>query len=85
MRGQLLCAALILGAVSVAEGQSPADTIRRLDSLWARMYQTHDTASARQLYADDLIWTMVNGNLKDKRTEMKDVAPAAGFVMDYFR
>jgi ketosteroid isomerase-like protein len=85
MKGLLVCLALTLSAASVTEGQSPAETIRRLDSLWARMYQTHDTALARKLYADDLIWTMVNGNVKDKRTEMTDVAPAAGLVMDYFR
>ena len=85
MKGLLLCAGLTLGAASAAVCQSPSDTIRRLDSLWARMYQTHDTAFAQKLYADDLIWTMVNGNVKDKRTEMTDVAPAPGFVMDYFR
>ncbi|HEY9229374.1 MAG TPA: nuclear transport factor 2 family protein [Gemmatimonadaceae bacterium] len=85
MKGLLMCLALTLSAAFVTEAQSPDETIRRLDSLWARMYQTHDTAFARKLYADDLIWTMVNGNIKDKRTEMTDVAPAAGSVMDYFR
>lgn len=95
MRTLLTCLALVLStgglkpadytAASAAEGQSPADTIRGLDSQWARMYQTHDTALAQKLYADDLIWTMVNGNTKDKKTEMTDVAPAAGLVMDYFR
>jgi ketosteroid isomerase-like protein len=68
-----------------AQAPSAADTIRRLDSLWARMYQTHDTTFAKQLYAEDLVWTMVNGNIKDKRAEMTDVAPAAGLVMEYFR
>jgi ketosteroid isomerase-like protein len=85
MKGLLVCLALTLSASSVTEAQSPDETIRRLDSLWARMYQTHDTAFARKLYADDLVWTMVNGGIKDKRTEMADVAPAAGLVMDYFR
>ena len=85
MKGLLLCLALTLSAASVTEGQSPTDTIRRLDSLWARMYQTHDTAFARKLYADDLTSTMDNGNVKDNSTEMTDVAPAAGSVMDYFR
>jgi ketosteroid isomerase-like protein len=70
---------------SAAGGQSPADAIRRLDSLWARMYQTHDTAFAQKLYADDLIWSNSSGGLKDKRTELADVRPAAGLVMDYFR
>lgn len=85
MKGLLVYLAFALSAASITEGQSPENTIRRLDSLWARMYQTHDTAFARTLYADNLIWTMVNGNVKDKRTEMTDVAPAAGLVMDYFR
>jgi ketosteroid isomerase-like protein len=85
MKGLLACIAVTVSAASLAVGQSPAETVRRLDSLWARMYQTHDTAIARKLYADDLIWTMVDCNLKDKRTEMADVAPAAGFVMEYFR
>lgn len=85
MKGIPVWLALALSAASVVEAQSPVDTIRRLDSLWARMYQTHDTTFARKLYADDLIWTMVNGNVKDKRAEMADVAPTAGLVMDYFR
>ena len=74
---------LILGAT--ASAQSPSDTIRRLDSLWARMYQTHDTAFAMKLYADDMIWSNSSGGLKDKRAELADVRPAAGLVMDYFR
>lgn len=85
MKVLLGCLALTLGASSVTEAQSPEATIRRLDSLWARMYQTHDTAFARKLYADDLVWTAVNGSIKDKRTEMTDVAAAEGLVMDYFR
>jgi len=85
MKGRVVCLALSLSIASVTNGQSPAATIHRLDTLWARMYQTHDTAFARKLYADDLVWTKVDGNLKDKRTEMADVAPAAGLVMDYFR
>jgi len=85
MKSLLVCLALTLSVSSVTAAQSPDATIRRLDSLWAQMYQTHDTAFARKLYADDLVWTMVNGNMKDKRTEMADVAPAAGLVMDYFR
>ena len=61
------------------------DALRRLDSLWARMYAAHDTAVAKQLYADDMIWTNSSGGLKDNRTELADVAPAAGLVMDFFR
>lgn len=75
--------ALMLGAT--ASAQSPADTIRRLDGIWARMYQAHDTATALQLYADDLIVTSTNGTLKDKKTELGDVRPYAGMTVDYFR
>ena len=85
MKALLVCLALTVSVASITEGQASAETIHRLDSLWARMYQTHDTAFARKLYADDLIWTMVNGNVKDKRTEMADVAPTPGFTMEYFR
>jgi ketosteroid isomerase-like protein len=67
------------------DAQSPVDSVRRLDSLWAKMYTTHDTATANRLYADDLHWTSVSGTIKDKRTELTDVAPAQGLVMEYFR
>jgi ketosteroid isomerase-like protein len=49
------------------------------------MYTTHDTATANRLYSDDLHWTSVSGAIKDKRTELTDVAPAQGLVMEYFR
>jgi ketosteroid isomerase-like protein len=81
----LLLFGLLAAAANASSAQSAADAVRRLDSLWARMYQTHDTAFAKQLYSDSLVWTMVSGAIKDKRTELTDVAPAAGLVMDYFR
>lgn len=84
MKQLALWGALMLIATE-ATSQTPADTIRQLDSAWARMYQANDTTLAVALYADDLVWTMVNGNSKDKRAEMFDVAPAAGVVTDYFR
>ena len=80
---RLLVVMTLFGAALGA--QSPADSVRRLDSLWARMYVQHDTATARRLYADDLVWTSVSGALKDKRTELNDVAPAPGLTMEYFR
>src|SRR5688572_12701714 len=85
----LVQSAALLFALAVAApalgAQSAADSVRRLDSLWARMYTTHDTATANRLYADDLHWTSVSGTIKDKRTELSDVAPAQGLVMEYFR
>ena len=62
-----------------------ADTIRRLDSLWARMYQTHDTVTADKLYADDVVITATQGNLKTKAQEMADVRPYPGMTVEYFR
>lgn len=80
--------ALLFTALAAAPSlvaQSPVDSVRRLDSLWARMYTTHDTATAHRLYADDLHWTSVSGAIKDKRTELADIAPAPGLTMEYFR
>jgi ketosteroid isomerase-like protein len=82
---RLTIALLVLGLSQAGAQSSAADSVRRLDSLWARMYAAHDTAFAKQLYADDMIWTNSSGGLKDKRTELTDVAPAAGLVMNYFR
>ena len=62
-----------------------ADTIRRLDSLWARMYQTNDTVTADKLYADDVVITATQGTLKTKAQEMADVRPYPGMTVDYFR
>src|SRR5688500_2195098 len=65
--------------------QAQADSIRRLDSLWARMYQTHDTVAALNLYADELVFTATQGNLKTRAQEMADVRPYPGMTVDYFR
>jgi ketosteroid isomerase-like protein len=59
--------------------------VRRLDSLWAQMYATHDTTSALQLYADPLVVLSANGRTKTRAEEMADIRPAAGLTMDYFR
>ena len=79
---RLLLAALLLGPATV---HAQADTIRRLDSLWARMYQTHDTVTAAQLYADDVVITATQGNVKTKAQEMADVRPYPGMTVEYFR
>ena len=73
----LLCVPAVLAA--------QADTIRRLDSLWARMYQTHDTVTAAQLYADDVMITATQGNMKTKAQEMADVRPYPNMTVEYFR
>ena len=68
-----------------AECQSPADTLRQLDSAWARSYATNDTVLAGKLFDDSLVVTSGNGRLKNKRGEMADVAPTPGGTIHYFR
>ena len=70
-----------------ATAQATSDTanIRRLDSLWARMYAEHDTATALQLYAERLVFTSANGARKTREQELADVRRAPGLTMHYFR
>jgi ketosteroid isomerase-like protein len=79
---RILLAALLLAPATLP---AQADTIRRLDSLWARMYQTHDTVTADRLYADDVVITATQGTLKTKAQEMADVRPYPGMTVEYFR
>jgi ketosteroid isomerase-like protein len=74
-----------VGAQSSAQPSSDVAMIRRLDSLWAQMYARHDTALARSIYAEDLVFTSANGNQKNREQELADVRPQPGLVMDYFR
>jgi ketosteroid isomerase-like protein len=69
----------------VGASQTPADTVRSLDSAWARSYATHDTMLAKAIFADDLVITGPNGNLKDKRAELGDVAAQPELQLEYFR
>jgi len=87
MRPLRLALLTLLLAPAALLAQRPDDraAVRALDSLWARMYATHDTAAAMRLYADDLLFTGGNGSRKTKQQELADVRPAAGLVMDYFR
>jgi ketosteroid isomerase-like protein len=81
-RLSLACLLLLAGS---AEAQSPADSVRALDSAWARAYATHDTALALRLFADDLIVTSMAGSLKDKMGELADIRPQTGLQMHHFR
>lgn len=65
--------------------QRPIDTVRGLDSAWARAYATHDTALAKALFADDLVVTSSSGARKTKAEELGDVRPYPGLEMHYFR
>jgi ketosteroid isomerase-like protein len=75
---------LMLSAASLG-AQTPADTLRRLDSLWAASYASHDTALARRLFSPDLIITATNGSQKGVTEELRDVAPYPGTTVHYFR
>ena len=66
--------------------QTSADSLRQLDSAWARSYATYDTALANKLFDDSLFVTSGNGRIKDKKGEMADVGPAQpGFQIHSFR
>ncbi len=83
---RLACVAALCCLPGIARAQRGDEhAIRRLDSLWARMYAQHDTAAALQLYADDLVFTSANGRRKTKAEELADVRPTPGLAMDYFR
>ena len=65
--------------------RSAADSVARLDSAWARSYAVHDTATARDLFAADLVVVGGNGFLKNRDGELRDVRPQPGLRMHYFR
>lgn len=83
--GGTLLVLLVAGSPAMALGQSPADSVRALDSAWARSYATQDTNLAKLVFADDLVITSTTGALKDKRAELADVAPQPDLHMEYFR
>src|SRR4051812_1347602 len=87
MAVQNLSPLLILMALAQrASAQTLSDTLRRLDSAWARSYETNDTALANRLFDDSLVVTSGNGRLKDKKGEMADVGPPQPrFQIHYFR
>jgi CubicO group peptidase (beta-lactamase class C family)/ketosteroid isomerase-like protein len=68
-----------------ANAPNLSDTIRKLDSAWARSYAVHDTALALALFDDEIVITSTDGLLKNREQELADIRPAAGFVMEYFR
>jgi hypothetical protein len=82
----ILFVAVLLTAPGLSAAQSSDSVaIHRLDSLWARMYQQHDTIAALELYSERLAFTSANGARKTREQELHDVRPAPGLVMQYFR
>ena len=72
------------GAQTTRGTSADSAAILALDSIWAHNYAVHDTATAARLMADDFYMTSP-GHVKNKSAEMKDIRPAAGLRMDYFR
>ncbi len=85
----LLFAVVTSIAVPVAEvfAQSGNDEagLRRVDSVWAANYATHDTASAMALMAEDFFMTSTNGAIKTREVELADVRRTPGYTIKYFR
>jgi ketosteroid isomerase-like protein len=83
----LICAALTSAAnpASVVLAQANAMALEEIDALWAKSYATHDTATALRIFAEDLVVTATNGQLKDRATEMRDVEASPGMTVNYFR
>ena len=53
-----------------------AGQIRELDEQWARAITHGDTATLSNLFAEDLLVISGSGEVRDKKGEMKDLAPA---------
>lgn len=68
-----------------ANAQASEESVRRVDSAWARSYAQHDTMAAKALFDDRLIVTSGTGTLKNKEGELADVRPTAGLQMHFFR
>jgi hypothetical protein len=71
-----------------AQGSAGAIELRAVlaaDSLWARNYATHDTATALALMSPDFFMTASNGSTKDRAMELGDIRPTTGLRMSYFR
>lgn len=75
----------LFAAVNGAAAQSAVDSVRVLDSAWARAYATHDTTLALALFAPDLVVASANGSLKSREDELGDVRSQPGLRMQYFR
>jgi ketosteroid isomerase-like protein len=78
-------AALLFVPATRSEAQTALDSVRKLDSAWARAYATHDTTLALALFADEPVVTSGTGALKNTQGELADVRPQPGLVMRFFR
>ncbi|HKS06520.1 MAG TPA: nuclear transport factor 2 family protein [Gemmatimonadaceae bacterium] len=80
-----------IGGRSVWVDETPAgiaaavDSVRALDSAWARTYATNDTVLAAAVMGERFLMTSSDGRIKDKATEMGDIRPSADVQMLHFR
>jgi ketosteroid isomerase-like protein len=81
-RAPLLLSLLLMTRLAA---QGATDSIRGLDSAWARAYAIHDTSLALGLFGDDLVVTGATGRLKTKGEELADIRPTPGLQMHFFR
>ena len=81
----LLLAAVASLTPPLSAQSTTSDTLRQLDSAWARSYAKNDTVLAAKLFDDSLVVTSGSGRLKNKRGEMADVGPTPGGQIHYFR
>jgi len=89
MKSSCLSAFLLIVAaplVGSAQSVSPAaDSVRSLDSLWARSCAVHDTASALRLFDSTIVIASGQGTLKSRDQELGDIRSQPGLAMEYFR
>ena len=82
---------LLLGSVllppAFAQGSKDGgvQAVRRLDSLWASTYATHDTTTALKLMGERFIMTSTDGSQKGRDKELHDVRAVPDMTVDYFR
>jgi hypothetical protein len=77
--------ALAALALVPAPGVAQVDSVRAVDSAWARMYATHDTVLAGVLMGDRFVMTSGDGRIKDRAAELADIRPTEGLTMQHFR
>ena len=82
---RLLLLAAVLTTPLAAQGSADVASLRRVDSLWASTYASHDTATALAIMDPDFFMTGVSGRLKDRATELGDIRKSPGFEVPWFR
>jgi ketosteroid isomerase-like protein len=79
-----LAVALLVPPLAAQQSTDMA-SLRRVDSLWASTYASHDTTTALAIMHPDFFMTGVSGRLKDRATELGDIRKSPGFEVPWFR